>query len=211
MKKITILSAALALTMSLTGCYDLDRYPTDKLSSATYFKTEEHAKSAIVGVYSRLQNDNVFGLQFSMDCLGGIAMGYDNASYSNIQRGTYDVTNSQVSSKWSNLYESIARANIVLQNIDRCSMSDELKAQYKAEARFLRALFYNELLNFFGGVPIYDETTDVSKDFANMKNPRSTADQVRKFILDDLAVACTATVMGIGRLRSCYKVCRTCS
>lgn len=189
MKKITILSAALALTMSLTGCYDLDRYPTDKLSSGTYFKTEDHAKSAIVGVYSRLQNDNVFGLQFSMDCLGGIAMGYDNASYTNIQRGTYDVTNSQVSNKWSNLYESIARANIVLQNVDGCSMSDELKAQYKAEARFLRALFYNELLNFFGGVPIYDETTDVSKDFANMKNPRSTADQVRKFILDDLAVA----------------------
>lgn len=192
MKKITILSAALALTMSLTGCYDLDRYPTDKLSSATYFKTEEHAKSAIVGVYSRLQNDNVFGLQFSMDCLGGIAMGYDNASYTNIQRGTYDVTNSQVSNKWSNLYESIARANIFLRNVDGCSMSDELKAQYKAEARFLRALFYNELLNFFGGVPIYDETTDVSKDFANMKNPRSTADQVRKFILDDLAVAYNA-------------------
>ena len=119
-------------------------------------------------------------------------MGYDNASYTNIQRGTYDVTNSQVSNKWSNLYESIARANIFLRNVDGCSMSDELKAQYKAEARFLRALFYNELLNFFGGVPIYDETTDVSKDFANMKNPRSTADQVRKFILDDLAVAYNA-------------------
>lgn len=77
--------------MSLTGCYDLDRYPTDKLSSGTYFKTEDHAKSAIVGVYSRLQNDNVFGLQFSMDCLGGIAMGYDNASYTNIQRGNFKV------------------------------------------------------------------------------------------------------------------------
>lgn len=186
MKKITILSAALALTMSLTGCYDLDRYPTDKLSSETYFKTEDHAKSAMMGIYSRMQNDNVFGLQFSMDCLGGIAMGYDNASYTNIMSGTYDVTNGQVSSKWTNLYEGIARTNIFLRNVDGCAMSDELKAQYKAEARFMRALFYNELLNFFGGVPYYDETTDVSKDYANMKNPRSTADQIRQYILADL-------------------------
>lgn len=189
MKKITILSAALALTMSLTGCYDLDRYPTDKLSSETYFKTEDHAKSAMMGIYSRMQNDNVFGLQFSMDCLGGIAMGYDNASYTNIMSGTYDVTNGQVSSKWTNLYEGIARTNIFLRNVDGCAMSDELKAQYKAEARFMRALFYNELLNFFGGVPYYDETTDVSKDFANMKNPRSTADQIRQYVLADLQAA----------------------
>lgn len=189
MKKITILSAALALTMSLTGCYDLDRYPTDKLSSGTYFKTEDHAKSAMMGIYSRMQNDNVFGLQFSMDCLGGIAMGYDNASYTNIMSGTYDVTNGQVSSKWTNLYEGIARTNIFLRNVDGCAMSDELKAQYKAEARFMRALFYNELLNFFGGVPYYDETTDVSKDYANMKNPRSTADQIRQYVLADLQAA----------------------
>lgn len=189
MKKITILSAALALTMSLTGCYDLDRYPADKLTSETYFKTEDHAKSAMMGIYSRMQNDNVFGLQFSMDCLGGIAMGYDNASYTNIMSGTYDVTNGQVSSKWTNLYEGIARTNIFLRNVDGCAMSDELKAQYKAEARFMRALFYNELLNFFGGVPYYDETTDVLKDFANMKNPRSTADQIRQYILADLQAA----------------------
>lgn len=189
MKKITILSAALALTMSLTGCYDLDRYPTDKLSSETYFKTEDHAKSAMMGIYSRMQNDNVFGLQFSMDCLGGIAMGYDNASYTNIMSGTYDVTNGQVSSKWTNLYEGIARTNIFLRNVDGCAMSDELKAQYKAEARFMRALFYNELLNFFGGVPYYDETTDVLKDYANMKNPRSTADQIRQYVLADLQAA----------------------
>lgn len=175
--------------MSLTGCYDLDRYPTDKLSSATYFKTEDHAKSAMMGIYSRMQNDNVFGLQFSMDCLGGIAMGYDNASYTNIMSGTYDVTNGQVSSKWTNLYEGIARTNIFLRNVDGCAMSDELKAQYKAEARFMRALFYNELLNFFGGVPYYDETTDVSTDYANMKNPRSTADQIRQYVLADLQAA----------------------
>lgn len=189
MKKITILSAALALTMSLTGCYDLDRYPTDKLSSATYFKTESHAKSAMMGVYSRLQADHVFGLKFSMDVLGGVAMGYDNQSFQKFARGTYDVTDTWVNYRWTNLYESVARANIVLRNIDGCDMSEELKALYKGEARFMRALFYNELLNYFGGVPIYDESTDVIKDYADMKKPRSTAEQVRQFIIDDLKAA----------------------
>ena len=186
MKKITILSAALALTMSLTGCYDLDRYPTDKLSSGTYFKTEDHAKSAMMGVYSRMQADHVFGLKFSMDVLGGIAMGYDNQSFQKFARGTYDMADTWVNYRWTNLYESVARANIVIRNVDNCNMSDQLKAQYKAEARFMRALFYNELLNYFGGVPLYDETTDVTTDYSEMKKPRSSADDVRKFIINDL-------------------------
>lgn len=172
--------------MSLTGCYDLDRYPTDKLSSGTYFKTEDHAKSAMMGVYSRMQADHVFGLKFSMDVLGGIAMGYDNQSFQKFARGTYDMADTWVNYRWTNLYESVARANIVIRNVDNCNMSDQLKAQYKAEARFMRALFYNELLNYFGGVPLYDETTDVTTDYSEMKKPRSSADDVRKFIIDDL-------------------------
>ena len=54
------------------------------------------------------------------------------------------------------------------------------------EAKFLRSLFYFYLTDFFGGVPIYDEKTIVSEDFANMLNPRSSIDEVRKFILKDL-------------------------
>jgi tetratricopeptide (TPR) repeat protein len=174
----------------LEGCYSLDLHPVDKVSSATFWQTQSHADQAMAGVYSVLQNDNVFGTVFGFDCLGSIGLGYDPPAYASIARGTYTATESKVTGKWSALYEGIARANLVLQNIDKVSsMDDGLIKQYRAEARFMRALFYNELLNYWGGVPIYDETCVVAEQFGNMKQPRSTAEQLREFILVDLDAA----------------------
>lgn len=188
-KILSICTIAAALTVSTSSCYDLERYPSNQLSSDVFYQNEEQADEAMMGVYNALQNDHAFGLQFSMDCLGGIAMGYDAASYQVVQRGTYDITNSLVSNKWKYLYEGVTRSNTVIQNIDRADMSDELKAQYKGEARFLRGLFYFALADFFGGVPIYDETTDVSSEFDNMLKPRNTLAEVRQFIIDDMEAA----------------------
>ena len=186
-KYITI--AAIAMTMSLHSCYDLDRVPADQLSSKQFYKNEEHAKEAMMAVYSQMQEPDVFGLQFSLDGLGGIAMGYDPPSYQPVQRGTYDVKNGKVLGKWQGIYEGIARANGVLQNVDRCEMTDELKAQYKAEAKFMRALYYFTLMDFFGGVPVYDESVIVSESYSEMKNPREPIEKVREFVLKDLAEA----------------------
>lgn len=180
----TALAAAVLLTFS--SCYDMDRYPEDKLSSGTFFKTQDHADQAMMGVYNQLKTDHTFGIQFALDCLGGVGTGFDNYSYFNFMKGTYDVANSWVLNKWKYLYEGVTRANIVLQNIDNVDMSDQLKAQYKGEAKFLRALFYNSLMSFFGGVPIYDENFIVAADFNNMLNPRESEETVRSLILSDL-------------------------
>ena len=85
-----------------------------------------------------------------------------------IRDSTYTTTEGAVGDKFKQLYEGVTRANIVLQNVDQCDMSDELKTRYKSEARFMRALYYFTLLDFWGGVPIYDETTIVAEDFSNM-------------------------------------------
>lgn len=183
------MAAAAASTLMLSSCYDLDRYPDNQLSAGTFFKTEEHAKMAMMGVYSDMHNDQVYGIAFAWDCLGGISFGYDNPSFQTWQRGTVATNNSYASSKWSALYEGIARANNVLQNVDRCDMTQELKDQYKAEARFMRGLFYFNLLEFYGGVPIYDESVIVSESFSEMMEPRSTPDEVRNFILADFDAA----------------------
>ena len=188
-KLILGLGACMCLT---TGCYDLDVYPEDELSSGTFFQTQDHADQAMMGVYSVMQEEAAFGRQYSFDCLGGIAAGYDPYGYANISRGTYTTSESIVTDKFEMLYEGISRANVVLQNVDNCDMTDELKTQYKAEARFMRALYYFTLLDLWGGVPIYDETTVVSQDFMNMLKPRSTAEEVRKFIIDDLNAAITS-------------------
>lgn len=182
-KLFITLAASLFLTSS---CYDLDVYPEDQLSSGTFFQTQDHADQIMMGVYSQMQSDDIFGRQFGLDCLGGIGSGYDPASYAVIGRGTYNSTSGLVTGKFKNLYEGIARANILLQNVDRCDMSDELKLRYKAKARFMRALYYFTLMDFFGPVPVYDESTIVAEDFMNMLEPRKSLEEVRKFIIDDL-------------------------
>lgn len=193
MKTINIKNIGAAImilaTMQLSSCYDLERYPAGQLSSGTFFKTQDHADQAMMAVYNTMQYDHVFGLQFSMDCLGGISMGYDNAAYQIFQRGTYDVAATYVANKWQYLYEGVARTNVVLQNIDGVDMTDALKEQYKGEARFMRALFYFTLSTYFGGVPIYDEEFTVAEKFNEMLYPRNTLDEVYAFVISDLDAA----------------------
>ena len=186
MNKYKLFFTCAASLLFMSSCYDLDRYPEDQMSAGTFFQTQDHADQAMMGVYSQMTHDDVFGRQFGFDCLGGVGAGYDAPSYPNIGRGTYTTTEGAVGNKFKQLYEGVARANIVLQNVDKCDMSDELKSRYKSEARFMRGLYYFTLLDFWGGVPIYDEKTIVAEDFSNMMNPRSSADEVRTFIIQDL-------------------------
>ncbi len=186
MKKI-ILSLLAAGLMS--GCYDLDQYPHDQLSDGSFWKTEAHAYQGMVAIYNCLLNENGFGAYYNNDALGEIAMDYNNWQMPGIIKGTYTDRGGLVESRWQTLYNGIFRANLLLQNVDNVDMSDDLKAVYKGEARFMRALHYFYLLDFYGGVPLYDETTIVSNEFMEMKKPRSSMEETRKFILDDLDAA----------------------
>lgn len=192
MKKYKIFLVAFVSLFTFCGCYDLDRYPADQLSSGTFFKTQDHADQAMMAVYSAMQYWDIFGRQFGFDCLGAIGMGYDAPAYPSIQRGTYTTSETAVTDKFKYLYEGISRANVILQNVDGIDMSDDLKTRYRAEARFMRGLFYFVLLDYWGGVPIYDESLVVADDFSNMLSPRSSADEVRDFILKDMDAAISA-------------------
>lgn len=186
MKKYILLLVA-AATMS--SCYDLDQYPHDQLSTGTFWKTEAHAHQGMVAMYATLRNENVFGAYYNQDGLSDIAADYNNWQYPLVLKGTYTDGTTIVNNKWQSAYNGIFRANLLLQNIDNVTMPDDQKAIYKGEAKFIRALYYFHLLDFYGGVPLYDESTIVSNEFMEMKHPRSTEEDTRKFILNDLQEA----------------------
>ncbi|WP_085537781.1 RagB/SusD family nutrient uptake outer membrane protein [Massilibacteroides vaginae] len=192
MKKYKVILVVVAFLFGLNSCYDLDRYPYDQVSTGTFWKNEGHAKQAMMGVYNAMKDQNAFGITFGLDCLSDIGVGYDDPSYINMYLGTYTGRTGQVLNKWKMLYDGVIRSNTVLQNIQTVEISDELKAQYIGEAKFMRALYYFSLMNFFGGVPLYDESWEVDKSFNDMKEPRSTEEQTREFILNDLQVAIDA-------------------
>lgn len=63
------------------------------------------------------------------------------------------------------------------------------KTKCWGEAHFLRALIYFHLMDYFGGLPLYDETTNLEQDFNNLMKPRSSAEETRAFIISDLEKA----------------------
>ena len=118
MNKYKLFLAYTASLFLMSSCYDLDRYPEGELSSGTFFQTQDHADQAMMGVYSMMTDDDVFGVQFGFDCLGGVSSGYDGAAYPNIMHGTYTTTEGTVSNKYKKMYEGISRANIILPTVD---------------------------------------------------------------------------------------------
>ena len=53
MKKYLLLLAVMGL---MSSCYDLDQYPHDKLSSGTFWKTEENSHQAIINIYAQMKH-----------------------------------------------------------------------------------------------------------------------------------------------------------
>lgn len=194
MKNIKQLPAIILFTTTLLisgSCNKdfLEKNPLDQISGGTFWKTESDLNMALGGCYSRLRNGFLGWNRAYLDCLSDNA--FANWNYFNMPAMTLgavsSTTGGAITSLYNNSYLGISSCNYFLDNVDKVTTVDEAKRnQMKAEARFLRALMYFDLVNSFGGVPIYDhlpENADASKI------PKSTKEQVMQFIHDDLSFA----------------------
>lgn len=184
--RITLLTLVVA---ALQGCIDLDTTPYDRISSETFWQTPEHAKQAIMGVYGGMRRDEAFGKKYMHDNMGSLAFGWMENGYLSFMIGTATEQTTYISNYWRHMYDEIQRANQVIRRAADMPIDENIKKPVVAEAKFLRALHYAELVSYFGGVPLYDESVDLNVDFNNLKKPRSTADEVRAFIIKDLTEA----------------------
>ena len=171
--------------MTFTGCYDLETYPGDKVNEGTFYKTGDHAHQGLMGIYGMLRLNEAYGYQFCFDHLGDIAYGYN---YYMMFLATYTDRDGTIQAHWQTFYDGIHRVNTFIRSVKgmRGIITDEQINEYVAEAKFLRAMFYFSLTDLFGGVPYYDESTNVNEEFMNLKQPRSSLEEVRAHILEDL-------------------------
>ena len=186
MKKIIIYLATMLLAaMTFTGCYDLETYPGDKVNEGTFYKTGDHAHQGLMGIYGMLRLNEAYGYQFCFDHLGDIAYGYN---YYMMFLSTYTDRDGTIQNHWQTFYDGIHRVNTFIRSVKgmRGIITDEQIDEYVAEAKFLRAMFYFSLTDLFGGVPYYDESTNVNEEFMNLKQLRSSLEEVRAHILEDL-------------------------
>lgn len=187
--------AVLLLVQNLSSCskmLDVD-VPKNMRESETVFNSNTTANAAVNGLYSLMYSgtNNIFNGQLSQ--LTG--MSADEFIYS-ASRDSYDqftantlptLNNSDNVALWTQPYTFIYRANAIIEGLSSSSsqVSDSLKKQYTAEARFIRAFCHFYLTNMFGKVPLIT-TTDVT---VTALQPRASIDTVYGKIIEDLLYA----------------------
>jgi starch-binding outer membrane protein, SusD/RagB family len=144
----------------------LDIYPSNALSDATVFTDIQFANRFLSNIYGTMPNGFARRDQNPGDAgwsrgMSAFAMATDDAEANNLassthglNQGTLPTTWAYAEDIWVQNYAVIRKANIFMEKIDAVPADDALKARMKAEAQFLRAFSYAELVKCFGGVPL---------------------------------------------------------
>ncbi|WP_114778452.1 RagB/SusD family nutrient uptake outer membrane protein [Botryobacter ruber] len=90
---------------------------------------------------------------------------------------------------WGNSYTGIRKVNLFLANVDKVPVHTDgsnapERVFWKAEARFIRAMMYFELLKRYGGVPLVGDKVFTLQD--NLELPRNTFEEVVNYIVSEL-------------------------
>lgn len=186
--KLKYLAGITLAAAAFCSCESLDYTPGDQMSGQNFWQTEDHARQAAIGMYAAMKSSWCFGLEFTFDMCSDLADG--TSPWADISRGTSFASNSSgVQNHWQYLYELVHRSNTVIRNVATMPISATTIDRVTGEAKFLRAMAYFRMLNCWGGVPYYDETCDINEQFAHLDAPRSSAEEIRQHIIDDLTDA----------------------
>lgn len=184
--KYIILLSAFAFVV--TGCKKLDLQPLSAKSVESFYQTKLQIQQAVTACYGQLQNSfvkNNYSYQLteaaSDNCFQGTE--YDDGP---VSRANVSSNLPVLYTAWSMSYTGIDRCNRILKSIPDIQMDDALTKQYSGEAKFMRALFYFDLVRFFGGVPIVTEPLSIPDSY---NVPVSTPEQVYDLIVADLTDA----------------------
>ena len=190
MKALKITIIALLAGFSMASCDFLDKEPT-KLTPENYFNTPAEANSFLTGVYAILSQPTFYGGDYMY-----LVAGDDLSHYGGSGRGPASTglicnnattSDNAVTAFWYALYSGINRANMFLENIDKVTGFDSgVKEQYIAEARFLRAFYYFNLVECWGDVPFKTVST---QSVTNLNIPRKDKQEIYDFIVSEMADA----------------------
>lgn len=171
MKKY-ILIPALSIVVALSSCKKdfLQQTNPNAVTVENYFKTENDVLLAVNGAYQSLRSSNTMGENSGLftDERSDDAGRNDNQSNAGepFQFNDFSLlpSNSYLKAHWLALYQSITRSNVILSNIDKVTFTTPAnKNIYSAEAKFIRAIMYFELVRKWGPVSLVTKqllTTD---------------------------------------------------
>ncbi|WP_018630967.1 RagB/SusD family nutrient uptake outer membrane protein [Niabella aurantiaca] len=198
-KQITIgilLTGVIAFFSSCSKYLDVEHYFDDRQSEERIFRSKDYTEQWLGTCYNRLLNYNLeIGhrnytiTNYSDDMFFNESGGNNGQQYRQFKFGEYDYTWLRWS--WAQAYDGIRQASVMLASMgDGSTFTEKEVADYKAQARFIRAYLYWLLLRKYGPVPIMpDKGVDYDADYDELSYPRNTYDEVATFIADEMALA----------------------
>jgi len=192
MKKISILLSGI-LILAAIGCSDyLQTENLTEITDSNYYSTPAECQAALTGCYDALQliYDDGTALPNAANVCDNLTFGSTGASdgegYPMLDQFDQSVSPSDdmFGANWKNYYKGIYRCNVLIQRIDNADWTgnEATRNQVLAEAHFLRAYFYFDMVRMWERVPLL---TEPSNDVI----PQSEADATYTVIANDLLFA----------------------
>jgi len=191
MKKILFISTVVMAMFASSCKNDLNQLPISSATLPTFYQTPSDFFQGVNAMYSSLRNypdrlcylseirsDNIYGVSVTVR---------DWDPINNFAKAI--ASNTYVEEAWSANFNGVFKANTVLDQISKNGAiigSASIATRYNAEAKFLRAFYYFDLVRYFGKVPVVQ--TPVTPAEATTI-PRSAVAGVYKLIIADLQFA----------------------
>ena len=190
MKSNKIHTALISLLI-LFSCSDsfTDITSENDLTTDNFYQTADDFNTAVLGAYAKLQGQ--VGIYFELvewrsDNLDLLAPTAGTQDRFNINKFQETSANQLITSAWDNFYNGIYRCNVITDNITNIVFDEVLKKQYEAEARFIRALTYFNIVRFWGDAPLVLNLVSVEE---SLRIGRSPIAEVYNVIESDLTYA----------------------
>ncbi|MDR2968632.1 MAG: RagB/SusD family nutrient uptake outer membrane protein [Tannerellaceae bacterium] len=182
MKYIVIFSSIIMFA----GCSSnfIDLLPPSTATVASVYKTDKDFQDAMVGCYNALRSQ--YGAFWRWDLVS------DDVRHQwstlderrNLDEYVYQNNEGFFSSRWTGYYSLIYRANYLLEAIEAIDEKTVPQKQlYVAEAKFMRAIAYFDLVRAFGDIPLI---TNVILDDEALQIGRTPVNTVYEQIIADL-------------------------
>lgn len=195
MKKILIILLVLGVFTACKKTSFLDDQTNNALNQTTVFSDSVNTMSFLTRIYEDEP------LSFYKSSFAGFAASTEQStddsecSVSNPLRKPVVLYSSTVSPDnfpfiddfWQKQWTNIRRANLLLSQLPNTPLSAATKIRVAAEARFLRAWFYNDLLINFGGIPIIQDRVFSISDVVNL--PRNSYADCVSYVTKELDAA----------------------
>ncbi len=179
------------------ACSDkvLDVAPTDRLTDANVWTDQGTADLFLNDIYTGLPDGNNWYdpiENWSDNSICGFP--WPN-SRQNIQQSLQSPANAGFSGDvssfldWTVQYTNIRKCNVFINKITASAFADDFKTEKIAEARVLRAYFYQVLWMTYGGVPIITDVLNADTQGDSIFYARNTSDETLQFITTECSEA----------------------